>query len=455
MKFVDREHEIARLQQLLNGDSPSFVIIRGRRRIGKSSLIGKVLSEKDIYFEADRTDPINQMAELSRMVAHVFPGFDDAVYRDWRALLAAINLRVTERITLCLDEFPYLAEGSPSLPSVIQGLLDSETDKLKYNLILCGSSQQMMYSLTHDETSPLYGRTDADFGMKAIPVNYLQEALNLGAQETVEHYAVWGGVPRYWKLAESSASLKDAIWTHVLSDMGALYEEPLRLFRDDMKDVVKTSTLMSIIGSGSNRLSEIASRLGEPATNLSRPLAKLIDLGYLEKEVPFGESVKSSKKSLYRIADPFLFFYNKFVVPNKSFIELRRHAPVEAALERDFPGHVGYWWEHICRDAVSGNTIDGITYGMARRWWGKIDMDKDVELDVVAESLDHSTILIGECKWTTGENGRLLTNGLKKIAPSLPFAKGKRIVYKLFTKTRPEEDMGNSLLPEDVLTPTP
>ncbi len=459
MKFVDREKEMARLQQLLKADSPSFVIIRGRRRIGKSTLIGKVLGEKDIYYEADRTDPPNQMAGLSRMVAHVFPGFDDAVYKDWRALLVAINHRVTERITLCLDEFPYLAEGTPSLPSVIQGLLDSSTDKLRYNLILCGSSQQMMYNLTHDESSPLYGRTDADFSMKAISVRYLQEALDLDAQACIEHYAVWGGVPRYWRLAASSASLRDAIQEHVLSDMGALYEEPQRLFRDDMKDIVKPSTIMSVVGSGTCRLSEIASRLAEPATNLSRPLAKLTDLGYLEKEVPFGESAKSSKRSLYRIADPFLHFYNKFVVPNKSFIELGRFAPVNTAFERDFPGHVGYWWEHICRDAVSGNEIDGVVFGLCRRWWGKIAAvnkegkteSKDIELDVVAESLDHSTILIGECKWTTGENGRLLTNAINKMVPLLPFATGKKVIVKLFTKVLPEEDQGNSLLPADVL----
>lgn len=226
-----------------------------------------------------------------------------------------------------------------------------------------------------------------------------------------------------------------------------------------MKDIVKTSTIMSVVGSGVNRLSEIASRLGEPATNLSRPLAKLIDLGYLEKEVPFGESAKSSKKSLYRIADPFLHFYYKFVAPNKSFIELRRDAPVVAAFERDFPGHVGYWWEHICRDAVSGNEIDGVAYGMCRRWWGKITVmneegraeSKDVELDMVAESLDHSTILIGECKWTKGENGQLLTNGISKIVPFLPFVEGKKVIVKLFTKVRPDEDQGNALLPEDVL----
>ena len=76
---------------------------------------------------------------------------------------------------------------------------------------------------------------------------------------------------------------------------------------------------------------------------------------------------------------------------------------------------------------------------------------KDVELDMVAESLDHSTILIGECKWTTGENGRLLTNGISKIVPFLPFVNGKKVVIKLFTKVRPEEDQGNSLLPADVL----
>lgn len=459
MRFVGREKEMTRLQQLLEADSPSFIIIRGRRRIGKSTLVGKVLGDKDIYYEADRTDPVNQMAGLSRMVAHVFPGFDDAVYKDWRALFVAINNRVTEKITLCLDEFPYLAEGTPSLPSVIQGLLDSSTDKLKYNLILCGSSQQMMYNLTHDESSPLYGRTDADFSMKAITVNYLQEALDLDAQACIEFFSVWGGVPRYWKLAESSDSLSDAIWKHVLSDMGALYEEPQRLFRDDMKDIVKTSTIMSVIGSGTNRLSEIASRLGEPATNLSRPMAKLTDLGYLEKEVPFGESAKSSKRSLYRIADPFLHFYNKFVVPNKSFIELKRYVPVTTAFERDFPGHIGYWWEHVCRDAVSGNEIDGVVYGICRRWWGKITVinkegkleSKDVELDMVAESLDHSTILIGECKWTTGENGRLLTNGFNNIVPFLPFVNGKKVIIKLFTKVRPEEDQGNSLLPADVL----
>lgn len=452
MNFVDRKKEFTRLSALLSSDKPAFVIVRGRRRIGKSALIGRVLTEKDIYFEADRTDAIEQMRLCAQVISEHLPGFADAEYKDWRALLTALNYRVTERFTLCLDEFPYLVENTPALPSIIQGLL--ENNGLKYHLILCGSSQTMMYNLTHDEQSPLYGRGDSDFNMRPIKLPYLKEALELDAVQTIEDYAVWGGVPRYWKLREGTASVRQAIDMHILSTLGILYEEPQRLFKDDIKDSVKVSTIMSIVGSGVNRLSEIASRLGEPATNLSRPLAKLVDLGYLEKETPFGESPKNSKKNLYRIADPFLSFYYKFVVPNRSFIELERRGPIDLSIENGFSGHVGYWWEHLCREAITGNTINGVLYGEARRWWGKVKIDdewEDVELDLVAESLDQKTILIGECKWTTGENGRLITKRLDKIAPALPFTQGKDVKTVLFTKLPPVEDVGNTMGPEDII----
>ena len=452
MEFVDRTVETARLKELLNAGNPSFVIVRGRRRIGKSTLVKRVLTENDIYFEADRTNTSEQIRQLAAVIAHRFPGFDEAGYKDWRAILNALNYRVTERLTLCLDEFPYLVEKAPALPSIIQGLLDS--GNLRYHVVLCGSSQTMMYNLTHEESSPLYGRGDADFNIKPIGLTYLQQALNLDARETIENYAVWGGVPRYGLLREKNRSLLEAIETHIFSPLGILFEEPQRLFRDDMNDAVKTATIMSIVGSGANKLSEIASRSGEPATNLSRPMARLVDLGYLEKDTPFGESAKDSKKNLYRIADPFLSFHYRFVTQNRSFIELGRKAVLDTVLAKGLPSHIGYWWERVCRDAVSGNVIDGVTYGEARRWWGKVLSDnewKDVELDVVAESLDHSTILIGECKWTSGENGRLLTNELLHIADALPFCRGKRVKTALFTKVLPEEDQGNALLPEDII----
>ncbi len=136
----------------------------------------------------------------------------------------------------------------------------------------------------------------------------------------IEEYAVWGGVPRYWELRENQNSLM-MLWHNILSVNGTLYEEPIKLFQDDVKDIVKTSTIMSYIGTGANRLSEIAARCNEPATNLSRPLKKLIDLGFWRKMFRSG-LMKRMRKSLYKIADPFMAFYYQFVVPNRSFIEL-------------------------------------------------------------------------------------------------------------------------------------
>lgn len=452
MEFVDRIKEQERLVRLLSKKEPGFAIVRGRRRVGKSTLVKRVLTENDIYFEADRTDTATQMSNLSYVISHRYRGFDDVIYKDWRALLTALNFRVNKRLTLCLDEFPYLVERDPSLPSIIQTLLDS--GELGYSIILCGSSQTMMYNLTHDEASPLYGRKEADFNIGPIRLPYLQEALGFSAEETIENYAVWGGVPRYWKLREKSTSLREAIKDHILSSFGALYEEPQLLFRDDLKDIVKTATIMTIVGGGATRLKEIASKCNEPATNLSRPLAKLIDLGYLEKDIPYGVPAKDNKKSLYRIADPLLNFHYKFVPANRSFIELGRTALIDNLIDEKLPDQCGYWWERLCRDAVTGNTINGITYGEARRWWGQVLLDgeyKDVEIDIVAESLDKKHILIGECKWTNGVNGRLLTNELGKIADALPFTKNKQVEIVLFTKTLPKEDAGNSILPDKVI----
>lgn len=452
MEFIDRKRETERLTRLLDGDSPCLVIIRGRRRLGKSTLIKHVLTEDDLYYEADKTDASNQRDLLASIASHVFPDFDSVHYPTWEALFMAVNYRVKKKMTLCLDEFPYLAKVSPELPSVIQKLLDD--GKLKYNLILCGSSQTMMYDLLYDEASPLYGHSDSDFKLNPIKLPYLGEALHLDAVETIEEYAIWGGVPRYWVLREKSGDKDKALRENVLSSQGILYEEPQRLFNDDVNDIVKISTIMSIIGKGATRLKEIASRCEEAATNLSRPIGKLVDLGYIERDIPFGESLKSTKRSLYRIADPFLSFHFRFVAPMRSFIELERYVPVDAVLKEQMPGHIGGWWEKICRDAVTGNLVDGIMYGEARRWWGSVIIDgkpQDVELDVVAESMDKKTILIGECKWTTSENARLLTEKLKKIAENLHFTQDKEVVIKLFLKNNPEEPQGNHLLAEDVI----
>ena len=453
MKFVDRIDEAARLKDALAREKSSLVVMYGRRRLGKSTLIKRVLSENDVYFLADRSEGQHQRALLAKVIAQVFPDFEKLSYPDWESMFRAVNYRTDKRFTLCLDEFPYLVEQSPELPSVLQKLVDEK--QLKYNLVLCGSSQNMMYGLFLDSTAPLYGRADEIMRLTPIRLPYIQEALNLNAMNAIEEYAIWGGVPRYWELRENRISLDDAMWHNILSVNGALYEEPIKLLQDDVKDIVKTSTIMSYIGTGANRLSEIAARCNEPATNLSRPLKKLVDLGFLEKDVPFGIDEKNAKKSLYKIADPFMAFYYQFVVPNRSFIELGRRLPIEQALTAHFSESVNMQWEKLCRDAVTGNLVNGVVYGKAKRWWGSVfNEDKkpeQVEFDVMAESLDKKSLLVGECKWTTGENDKQLTAALLRKANLLPFAKNYTIVPVLFLKNAPKGDSENVMLPEDVV----
>ena len=453
MKFVDRIDEAARLKDALAREKSSLVVMYGRRRLGKSTLIKRVLSDTDVYFLADRSEGQHQRVLLAKVIAQVFPDFDKLTYPDWESMFRAVNYRTDKRFTLCLDEFPYLVEQSSELPSVLQKLVDEKL--LKYNLVLCGSSQNMMYGLFLDSTAPLYGRADEIMKLAPIRLPYIQEALSLDAMNAIEEYAVWGGVPRYWELRENQNSLNDALWHNILSVNGTLYEEPIKLFQDDVKDIVKTSTIMSYIGTGANRLSEIAARCNEPATNLSRPLKKLVDLGFLAKDVPFGIDEKNAKKSLYKIADPFMAFYYQFVVPNRSFIELGRRLPIEQALTAHFSEYVSMQWEKLCRDAVTGNLINRVVYGKAKRWWGSvINEDKkteQVEFDVMAESLDKKYLLVGECKWTTQENGKQLTAALLRKANLLPFAQNYTIVPVLFLKNTPKDDAGNAMLSKDVV----
>ena len=314
----------------------------------------------------------------------------------------------------------------------------------------------MMYGMFLDANAPLYGRADVLMRLTPLRLPFISEALGLNPEESVREYAVWGGVPRYWELREKSRSFREALQELVFSPTGILFDEPIKLFEDDIKDIVKTATIMSYIGSGVNRLSELAARCNRPATDLSRPLGKLIDLGFIYREIPFGSDIRNTKKSIYRISDPFLSFYYRFVVPNRSFIELGRKAPVDLSIEQGLGQYISLHWEKMCRDAVTGNEIEGKIYGNALRWWGAVlDQDKavrQIELDVVAESLDGTSLLVGECKWTGQEDASRLSDVLYRKAEMLPFARGKEIIPVLFLREPPVNDSAKVFLPADVIS---
>ncbi|MDR3048074.1 MAG: ATP-binding protein [Bacteroidales bacterium] len=452
IKFINRISEQHRLKKAFSRETVSFVVLYGRRRCGKTRLLREILISGDLYFMADQSEAIQQRMLLAKVISNVVIGFDKVIYPDWETLFDTFNLRIAHRTTLCLDEFPYLVKSSPELPAILQKLIDNKA-LLKFNLIICGSSQQLMHGLVLDSSAPLFGRADEIIKIKPMKAPYIQEILGCSSIEAIEEYSVWGGIPRYWELRLTENNLGDALKYHLFNSQGILYDEPMRLFLDDMRDTVHSFTILSLIATGCHRLSEIAGRIGKPATHLANPLDKLLSLGYIEREVPFGENYRNSKKSLYKIADPFLDFYFHYVVPHRSFIETEQDDTVLKLIQIHFSEYVSFYWEKLCREAVSHLNIDGITFNPASRWWGSPAKDVFIEIDVVAISHDEKFLLLGECKWSEKKiNKQEIFDELMQKGVLLPFAQGKTIIPVIFSKNIIEKSKQEHVFfPDDIL----
>jgi AAA+ ATPase superfamily predicted ATPase len=315
----------------------------------------------------------------------------------------------------------------------------------------------MMQGFVLDSTEPLYGRADEIMKMKPIAPTFVGQALRCDAEQAVREYAVWGGVPRYWELRENYDSLHAAIENLMLTSEGTLYDEPSRLLQDEMRDTVQASSILSYIGNGANKLSEIAARAEKQATDITPQLSRLRELGFINKEVPFGESEKKSKKGLYRISDPLLCFHYRYVLPYRSLIELDNSAAVLDVFKKTENEYVSMVWEELCRNHISSQGVDGILYKLASRWWGSYYNEEKgeyipVELDVVAESFDGKHLFIGECKWQEHIDASEEISRLQKIAKGLPFAKDHEIHYGLFLKETPKNaENARIYYPADVM----
>ena len=452
LPFLNRDEEQRRLRGVLAATGGELAVVYGRRRCGKSTLIQQVVDGDDLYFLADQREAPLQIQALANVVENVFPGFASAQYPSWDSILKGIAGRTTHKLNLILDEFPYLAHHAPELPSLLQGYLDSPEEK-KINFVLCGSSQRMMQGLVLDRTAPLYGRAREILRITPLCAGWIPDALDLHDDGAIEAYALWGGVPRYWELAQPYGGRLAAARELILDSKGVLHEEPPRLLLDELRTTGQAFSLLSLIGGGCNRLSEIAGRMGKPAGSLSRPLGNLIELGYVRREVPFGENPKSSKRTLYTLNDPFLRFYFRFVQPNQSVLELGITDPVEKQLNAEFAAHTAGVWEDLARRSVPFLKLGGLQWGPASRWWGHDTGGRAQEFDVVAESLDGRNLLVGEVKWQAkaSQGQRHIADLMRRIEHA-PFVQGRSVVPALWLRRAGTEKREvEIILPGDVL----
>ena len=452
MDFINRIPEIERIKLLRARKESMLLILYGRRRIGKTRLLQKIVSKNDIYFIADQSETPLQIHAFAKIISRQITGFDRVIYPDWESCFLTLNERLRGKITIVIDEFPYLVKNASELPSIIQKLFDRRSG-LSFHLFLCGSSQQMMHNLVVDSTSPLYGRADEIIKLLPMNIYWLKEAIGCSAIEAVEEYSIWGGVPRYWDLRVQEHGMRKAVIKHILDKNGILHEEPVRLFLDDSRDTVQMSTLITIISSGVHRLSEIASRIGKPATHLNRPLQRLIDLGYLKREIPYGSSPRNAKKTLYKVFDHFINFYFRYVVPDKTSLELGLAGEIyDKVVVPGFPEYCSGFWEDICRDSIPMLFRDKL-FSPGSRWWSTSKGKDQIEIDIVSSSKDGSEMIVAEVKWSASVNIASLCNELNRKTDSVPGALDKKIRKVLFLKSRPDYiPEGYSIFtPEDVI----
>ena len=425
--FYNRDDETRRLRRFLVSGSAGLAVVYGRRRCGKSTLLQRVLSEQHVYFQADQRETPLQLEALAAALSGRLRDFGSVKYRTWDELLTALYVRADRLIHVCLDEFPYLVQADPALPSILQRYLDRPDGPVAW--FLCGSSQRMMQGLVIDRQAPLYGRAREIIKVEPLSAGWVIPALGLDAPDAVKAYATWGGVPRYWELASEYKSQEEALADLVWSPRGVLHEEPNRLLQDELRSAVQPYSILSLIGTGCNRPSEIAARMEKPLSSLARPLSQLCELGYVRRDVPFGENEKKTRRALYRLNDPFLRFFFRFVLPHESSLAQGIMREAVHGWRHGNQQFLAACWEDLCRAAVPWMTGWDAPYGLASAWWH--NGEKQAEVDIVATSQDRRSLLLGECKWSHRKKRfdlSAIDRRLRQKAAQISAARGKHIV---------------------------
>lgn len=479
MKFIGRQRELETLEKEYRRDS-AFVVVYGRRRVGKTTLIKKFIKNKcAFYFLATEEVESQGMRRLADVISRVTGNtmLQRVSFTDWLDLFRLVSeYKPQEKKILVIDEFPYLVKSNPAFPSVLQNAWDEILGDSNVMLVLCGSLIGMMqkHALSYD--SPLYGRRTAQIRLGPLPFPEVYAAQNLSFENAVEQYAITGGVPKYMEFFNENEDLFQQVESVVLSRNGFLYEEPSFLLRDEVVSPVNYFSIIRVIAEGNHKIGKIAGALGMETSGLTPYLSALRDLGFIMKESPVTEKhPEKSRKGLYFIADNFTRFWFRYVYPLKGELELDNTQIVLDEIRKDFvQTFAAFSYEDVCKeifaDLCRRQEIQFLPSRIGSYW--KNDLDSDTEIDVMAVDHQNRRIFAGECKFRSKAADAPVFYGLRdKVQDSAEIRtafKGYEILYGIFSKSgftrrlldAAEENPGLLLIHEDKIVrpgtlPTP
>lgn len=359
--FVNRSTELGELHRWWSSPHPRPAIVWGRRRVGKTALLGEFAKDLPAVFHTGTGQAVaGELADLSRKVAAAHPralrDLAERPYRDWQEALDDLaSLAAESPLLVVLDEFPELVRGCPELPSVIRAFLDRVHGHTELRLLLCGSAVQYMESAL-EYRAPLYGRFDLTLQLHPFsPSESARMLPDLTPPVRAAVHGLLGGVPLYLSWWDQSASFEENIHRLVCRPGGILLSEGQLILATEGESGDLPAAVLHAIAAGRTKHNEIKDWVGADPT---RTLDRLINMRLVERLRPVTET-EMSRRRLYRIADNLLAFYLSVLNQHLPEIERGLGERILPTIMNSLDDHLGARWEAALRDHLRKMAVDG------------------------------------------------------------------------------------------------
>ena len=441
--FKGRERELALLDDLWAAPEASFLVLYGRRRVGKTRLLTHWLKQsgaRGLYWVAEPTSTLDQLRSFSQdLYNFANPGLlapADFTYTSWeQALQQVASLAREERLVLIIDEFTYLLDNDPGLAGVLQNAWDHELSQRNLLLIISGSHMGMLQRHVLSYQAPLYGRATRQLHLRPFLFGVTSVFFPLySAAERVRLYAVFGGIPTYWERVDRDATVMDNVRRELLTPDNLMQAEPRLLLQDFLREPNNYIAILRAIALDARTQKEISDHTGLAQGHVSKYTSVLRQAGFVERRTPIM-SGKRSRLGRYHITDPYLRFYYRFLSPRQAQFALNIEEPALAEIKQYLPRFIGtHTWEEICREWVLRASAMGklpfLVDQVGSTW------SREAQVDVVGVNQREKTIVLGECKWQARPAGQaVLAELVAKTRVVLPGQRAWRVLYLGFSRS--------------------
>ncbi len=440
--FVGRQREMALIEDLWRSPQAAFLVLYGRRRVGKTRLLWEWMQRHPddvLYWAAEPSSESDQRRAFSQAVYRFFhpQGAAEMWFPTWRAAFEAfadLAARRGRRTALVIDEFTYLLEHGPRVAGALQHAWDHALSRGNVMLALSGSHLGMVVRGVLSPQAPLYGRATTALRLQPLPYPATREAFpDYPAEARVALYAVVGGVPAYWAYWNPDVPFQDNLTAFVTHAALSLGDEPRFLLQDYIRETGNYYAILSAIARGAHTPAEIRRASELPGGHVSRYLESLLETGYVERRRSLT-APPNSRQGRYHLTDPFLRFYFRFISPYRGQIAAGVREPLLRELQRHLLDFIGrYTWEEIARlwtlHAGARGALPFQPLEVGAAW------TRSAQVDVVGLDPRERTLILGECKWSPEPvQAEVLRKLVSRTEAVLPREKSWRVHYVVFAR---------------------